>query len=50
VNGLVVSYAEGSKVEPSALINSNGAIEVFIKEGNAAQRLRVGCGAEIILS
>jgi S-adenosyl-L-methionine hydrolase (adenosine-forming) len=50
VNGFVASYAEGSKVEPSALINSNGAVEVFIKEGNAALRLKVGCGAEIILS
>ena len=50
VNGLVASYAEGSKVEPSALINSNGAIEVFIKEGSAAQRLMVGRGAEITLS
>lgn len=50
VDGLVASYAEGSKIKPSALINSNGAIEVFIKEGNAAQRLKVGCGAEVILS
>ena len=50
VNGLVASYAEGSKVKPSALINSNGAIEVFIKEGNAAQRFKVGRGAEITLS
>jgi S-adenosylmethionine hydrolase len=50
VNGLVANYAEGSKVKPSALINSNGAVEVFIKEGNAALRLKVGCGAEIILS
>ena len=50
VNGLVASYAEGSKVEPSALINSNGAIEVFIKEGSAAQRLKAGRGAEITLS
>lgn len=50
VNGLAASYAEGSKVELSALINSNGAIEVFIKEGNAAQRIKVGRGAEIILS
>ena len=50
VNGLVASYAEGSKVEPSALINSNGAIEVFIKEGSVAQRLMVGRGAEITLS
>ena len=50
VNGLVASYAEGSKVEPSALINSNGVVEVFIKEGDAALRLKVGCGAEIVLS
>jgi S-adenosylmethionine hydrolase len=50
VHGLVASYAEGSKVKPSALINSNGAIEVFIKEGSAAQRLQVGRGVEITLS
>ena len=50
VNGLVASYAEGSKVEPSALINSNGVVEVFIKEGDAAQRLKVGRGAEIVFS
>ena len=50
VNGLVANYAEGSNVNPSALINSNGAVEVFIKEGNAALQLKVGCGAEIILS
>ena len=50
VNGLFTSYAEGSKVEPSALINSDGVVEVFIKEGNAALRLKVGSGTEIILS
>ena len=50
VDGLVGSYAEGSRVEPSALINSNGVIEVFLNEGNAAQRLKTGCRAEIILS
>ncbi len=50
IDEVVGSYAEGSRVEPSALINSNGAIEVFINEGNAAQRLKAGCGAEIILS
>ena len=50
VNGLFASYAEGSKIGPSALINSNGVVEVFIKEGNAALWLKVGCGAEIILS
>ena len=50
IDGLVGSYAEGSSVEPSALINSNGAVEVFINEGNAAQRLKTGCRTEIILS
>ena len=50
IDGLVGSYAEGSTEEPSALINSNGTVEVFIKEGSAAQRLKVGCGMEIILS
>jgi S-adenosylmethionine hydrolase len=50
IDGLVGSYAEGSRVELSVLINSNGAIEVFINEGNAAQWLKMGRGAEIILS
>ncbi len=50
IDGLVGSYAEGSRVELSVLINSNGALEVFINEGNAAQWLKMGCGAEIILS
>jgi S-adenosyl-L-methionine hydrolase (adenosine-forming) len=50
IHGLVASYAEGSKAQPSALINSNGAIEVFVKEGNAALQLKVGCGEEIVLS
>jgi S-adenosylmethionine hydrolase len=50
IDGFVGSYAEGSRVDPSALINSNGVIEVFINEGNAAQRLKTGCRAEIILS
>ena len=50
VNGLVSSYAEGSKVKPSALINSNGAIEVFVKEGSAAQWLKIGRGEPVALS
>lgn len=49
IDELVGSYTEGSRVEPSALINSNGAIEVFINEGDAAQQLKTGCGAEVIL-
>jgi S-adenosylmethionine hydrolase len=50
MKGLVASYAEGLTNDPSALINSNGAIEVFIKEASAAQRLNVGRGAKVILS
>jgi S-adenosylmethionine hydrolase len=50
VNGLVASYMEGSKVKPSALINSNGAVEVFLREGSAAQWLKVRRGVEITLS
>jgi len=49
VNGLVANYAEGSKVKPSALINSNGAIEVFVKEGSAAQWLKVARGEPVAL-
>jgi len=50
IDGLVSSYAEGSKVKPSALINSNGAIEVFVKEGSAAQWLKIGRGEPVALS
>lgn len=49
VNGLVASYSDGSKAKPSALINSNGALEVFIKEGSAAQWLKVKRGVKITL-
>jgi len=50
IDGLVWSYTEGSKVKPSALINSNGAIEVFVKESSAAQWLEVGRGESVALS
>ena len=50
IDGFVGSYAEGSKVKPSALINSNGAIEVFVKEGSAAQWLKIGRGEPVALS
>jgi len=49
IDGLVDSYAEGSKLKPSVLINSHGAVEVFIKEGDAAVQLKIERGAEIIL-
>ncbi len=47
--GLVRSYSEGSAREPAALINSNGQLEIFVKEGSAAERLQLGRGARIDL-
>ncbi len=44
VQGLVGCYADGSPDEPRALINSNGQLEVFLKEGRAADRLKAGIG------
>ena len=43
------SYAEGSPDTPQALINSNGYVEVFLKEGRAADRLKVDRGQRIEL-
>jgi S-adenosylmethionine hydrolase len=50
IDSLVHSYGEGSADTPRALINSNGYIEVFLKEGRAADRLNVTRGARIELS
>ena len=50
IDGLVHSYGEGSADTPQALINSNGYVEVFLKEGRAADRLKVSRGARIDLS
>jgi S-adenosylmethionine hydrolase len=47
IDAVVSSYADGSGDAPQALINSNGHLEVFIKEGSAADRLKVGRGAPI---
>lgn len=48
IDGLLQSYAEGSS-EPQALINSNGYVEVFVKEGRAADRLNLARGARVDL-
>jgi hypothetical protein len=48
--GLVESYEEGSHDSPRALINSNGWLEIFVKEASAASRLQVGCGEPVKLS
>jgi S-adenosyl-L-methionine hydrolase (adenosine-forming) len=47
IDGLVESYSEGTLHSPSALINSNGQLEVFVKEGNAAATLGATEGAQI---
>jgi hypothetical protein len=50
IDGLVRSYSQGDPVVPRALINSNGQLEVFIKEGSAAAALTVSRGDTITLT
>jgi S-adenosylmethionine hydrolase len=50
IEGLVESYSEGMAEKPSALINSDGKLEVFLKEASAADLLRVGRGTRIEVS
>ena len=49
INGLVNSYSEGYPQVPHALINSDGQVEVFVKEGNAAITINVGRGQRVDL-
>lgn len=42
IDGLVGSYHEGAARTPCALINSDGRLEVFLKEGSAASLLKLG--------
>jgi S-adenosylmethionine hydrolase len=50
IEGLVESYSEGMAEKPSVLINSDGKLEVFLKEASAADLLQVGRGARIEIS
>ena len=50
IDGTVHSYGEGLPEAPRALINSNGYLEIFLKEGRAADRLGVARGARIELA
>lgn len=50
IEGLVGSYHAGRSGVPCGLINSNGVLEVFIKEGSAASLLGVSVGAPIAIS
>lgn len=49
INEVVGSYSEGSARSPSALINSNGNLEIFLQEDSAAETLQVDVGEEIRL-
>jgi hypothetical protein len=42
IDGLVGSYQEGDAQLPRALINSNGQLEIFLKESSAASLLQLG--------
>lgn len=50
IEGLVANYSEGKAEQPSALINSDGRLEIFVKEASAADLLKVGKGARIEVS
>lgn len=43
ISGMKTHYAEGALGLPDALINSNGQLEIFVKQGSAVDR----CGAKI---
>lgn len=42
IDGLVGGYHEGDAQVPRALINSNGQLEIFLKEASAASLLQLG--------
>lgn len=50
IEGLVNSYSEGTGEKPSALINSDGRLEIFLKESSAADCLQAKRGGRIDLS
>jgi len=49
IGRLVTSYTEGQPNCLCALVNSNGFLELFIKEGSAADSLDVSAGEQIYL-
>ena len=49
IDGVVASYSEGLHDEPCALFNSDGYLEIFLRESSAAEFLRLGRGVEIRL-
>ena len=49
IDRLVGSYSEGDPLIPHALINSNGQIEIFLKEGSAAHIMNAARGQRVKL-
>ena len=49
INGMKSHYAEGALGLPEALINSNGQLEIFIKQGSAVDRCEAMIGQPIEL-
>ena len=50
IDTLAGSYSEGTAEQPSALINSDGRLEIFVKEASAADLLKMGRGARVEVS
>lgn len=49
IGGLVGSYSEGDSSRPCALINSDGRLEIFLKERSAAAVMAAGPGAPVVV-
>jgi len=49
VDGLVGTYGERPRRHLGALIDSSGRLEIFVRDGSARDRLRVGPGAPVSL-
>ncbi len=50
IEGLVASYSDGPAGQPAALINSDGKLEIILKEASVADLLQVGRGERIEVS
>ena len=50
IDGLVGSYHEGDAQVPRALINSNGQLEIFLKESSAASLLQIAKNESVRLT
>ena len=49
IDAVLTSYADGERDAVRALVNSNGQVEIFVKEGSAAELLKCGLGERIAI-